>query len=253
MTMERLNLRTPKPYGKSTQEESSFNKHIFIVSEGQTEETYFRGVKNYRSDLHIKNSIEILVIEKEDKDQGKSHPRQLVDAALIKMGRLNKDLSPVDKDQWQEHCEWDYDPDDDMVCVVFDKDYKGLEKEIDYIYDMCSKHKIYIGFSNPNFEFWLLLHFENIGQYSRELLLSNPKNIKGKLFPGKSKSKKYLQILLSIRAEGYKKGSSLKFEKFKDRISLAIKQEKEFEEDVYQLFYNLGSNIGLMIEMIKDN
>lgn len=250
MAMERLNLRIPKPYGESTKEEIPFKKHFFIVSEGQTEETYFHGVNNFRKELKIKDSITIEVIEKEVGDEGKSHPRQLIDAALYNMGRITKDFKNIEAVKWKENCKWDFNPEDDIVCIIFDKDYKDLEKEINYIYDKSKENGIYLGFSNPNFEFWLLLHCENVLQYDNELLLKNPKNLQKKIVPGKSANKKYLEILLSMNKRGYKKGTSLRFEKFKEGIPLAIEQEKLYQEDNYKLFDELGSSVGLLLEMM---
>lgn len=95
-----------------------------------------------------------------------------------------------------------------IECIIFDRDYRDLEKWLDEIYDLCKKHNLYIGISNPNFELWLLMHFQDISQYDRELLLKNPKNLREEIVPGASKKKKYLEILVAKAADGYTKSHS---------------------------------------------
>lgn len=249
--MKRLNLRTPKPYENIWKEDEEEKKQFFIVAEGPTEEFYFTGVKNNRRELDINSNVHIEVIQKESGEESLSHPRQLVTAALMCMGRMDAEGHELPEDEWEKHCRWDYRREVDVVCVIFDRDYRNLENELDWIYDMCNKHKIYIGISNPNFELWLLMHFPDVQQYDRKLLKENPKNLHGKVVPGASAKKKYLEIVLSGVANGYVKGSSLKFERFADGISLAIEQEKLFEEDTEKLREYLGSNVGVLLTKMK--
>lgn len=250
--MERLNLRKPKLYGERTDREKKFRKKFFIISEGPTEESYFHGVNNFKTELNIRNDIHIEVVEKEEKDTTKSHPKQIVDAALFCMGRIDLDGKNIVESEWEQNCKWDfYDKDIDVVCVIFDRDYRHLEKHWDYIIDKCKANNIFIAMSNPNFEFWLCLHFEQIHMYDRTLLKRNPKNLRGKYFSDKSKSKKYLEIILSDLSGGYKKGKTLDFDKYKDNLEMAITYEKEFEENIDKLFNNLGSNVGVLIKKMK--
>lgn len=135
---------------------------------------------------------------------------------------------------------------------MFDRDYRHLEKHWDYIVGKCKEHNIFIAMSNPNFEFWLCLHFEQIHSYDRALLHKNPKNLRGEYFPNGSKSKKCLEIILSDLAGGYKKGKTLDFDKYKDNVEMAIISEKKFEENVEMMFDKLGSNVGVLIEKMKN-
>ena len=106
--------------------------------------------------------------------------------------------------------------------------------------------------SNPNFEFWLLMHFPNIGQYDRKKLLENPKNLKQKVVPGASKHKKYLEILVSQAAQGYSKGCKIKFEKFLPQLSLAMNQAEQFCEEAEGLKTELGSAVGKLIKSMRE-
>lgn len=249
--MEKLNLRAPKPYGITTQQNLKFKRNYFIISEGATEETYFHGVNSYKRELDIDNLIHIEVVAKADGESGKSHPLQLLNAALYNLGRMDDKGNELEEKDWKINCKWDFDPEEDQLWLIFDKDYRKLDTHSGEIFEKCEKHGIHIGISNPNFELWLLLHFENIQQYDTELLLKNPKNLRKEFFPESSASKKYLEILLSKISGGYKKGDCLKFERFLLGVNLAIQQEKLFCEDEKQLFLELGSNIGVLIEEMK--
>lgn len=252
--MKKLNLRTPKSYDYSdTEEKQKLRSKFFCVSEGPTEESYFLGIKNNKRELKIKNDVYIEIVEKEKGQESYSHPMQLVMACLQCMGRLDMDEKDIPEEEWEKNCKWkEYDPEIDTVCIIFDRDYRDLEKCLDNIYEKCRKHKIYIAISNPNFELWLLLHFSDIGQYDKEMLLRNPKNVKKQIFSDASKNKKYLEIVLSKVAEGYKKGSSIKFEKYKEFVPLAIEQAKLFSEDSEKLKNELGTSVGKLIEKMQE-
>lgn len=252
--MKQLNLRTPKAYDRSLEAETENARvRFYLVTEGATEESYFDGINNNKRLLNIKNNIFVEVVPKEEGEESFSHPYQLVLAALRLMGRIDKNGKEIPENQWEANCKWDYDKDTDIMCVIFDRDYKNLETHLDLIYELCVKNNIYIGISNPNFELWLLMHFADIDKYDRDLLYRNPKNIRNQFFEDASVNKKYLEILVSRSANGYKKGSSLKFERFIEGIPMAIEQEKHFEEGFENLKENLGSNIGRLVAKIKSN
>lgn len=250
--LQRLNLRNPKPFDYSDEIPTvNMRRQFFCVSEGATEESYFWGVKNNKKDLEIKNHVVIEIVEKEKGQESYSHPLQLVNACLVSMGRIDEEGNEIPEEKWDENCKWDYDAQVDVVCVIFDRDYRGLEEHLDKIFELCRKHNIYVAISNPNFELWLLMHFPNIEQYDKEELLCNAKNLRGQISPDASKNKKYLEILLSNVSGGYTKGCGIQFEKYKDNISLALKQVKMFEQNPEHLQTQLGSAVGVLIEKIK--
>ena len=94
----------------------------------------------------------------------------------------------------------------------------------------------------PCFEFWLLLHFDEVFQLDKQKLLDNPKvtakrryaeNELRRIYPGYSKTRYYA-------------------EPFVRDIDKAIENEKEFCEDIEELKDSVGSNIGKLIcEMRK--
>lgn len=152
-----------------------------------------------------------------------------------------------------KYLEWDtYDIETDEIWIIFDQDYKDLEKIYEDIYQTCKTNKLNVGITNPNFEFWLLIHAPGIEKYDRELLKNNPKNYGKKLFPDASKKKKYIQILVSKNLGGYKKGSKIQFDRFLPGVELAIEQEKMFQQDSQKIICELGSNIGVLIKKMQD-
>lgn len=91
--------------------------------------------------------------------------------------------------------------------------------------------------TNPCFEFWLLLHFDEVFELDREKLLNNPKV---------TAKRRYVEQELRRIWPGYKK-SSYKAEELVKYIDHAIHNEKEFCEDVAELEKSIGSNIGKLI------
>ena len=252
--MERLNLRSPKVYDMSSESEIQKPRVCFYcVSEGPTEESYFYGVRNNKIELDIKGDVQIHVIEKSEGQESLSHPLQLVMSCLMQMGRIDEEGNPIPSEKWSENCKWDnFDPELDQVCVIFDRDYRNLERELDNIYGLCNEHKIKIVISNPNFELWLLMHFPNMKQYDSEKLLENKKNLRYEICADASKNKKYLEILVSKNAGGYSKGSKIRFEKFMPYIDLAVQQAKEYCEDPDLIRNSLGTSVGKLIEQMRE-
>lgn len=135
-----------------------------------------------------------------------------------------------------------YSPEFDFVCLIIDRD-KGNFKEDQYIklVEICKQKNYRLFISNPTFEFWLLLHTNQVFQHNKELLLENPK-------PGR---KRYLESALSQAYSGYRK-ECIQFDRFLPDIKKAILNEKQFCEDIDLLINQLGSNIGVLLEeMIK--
>ena len=253
LKLEKLNLRTPKGYDYSKDSETDDSKiFYYCVSEGATEESYFCGIRNNKRELKIKSEVHIEVIEKQEGQETLSHPMQLVNACLFHMGRIDADGNEIPREKWQENCKWkEYDSKVDKVCVIFDRDYRGIEESLQTIFDLCKKHGIKIVMSNPNFELWLLMHFPNIEQYPAEKLKENKKNLRHQIFEDASTKKKYLEILVARNTEGYSKGHKIKFERFLPLVDTAIEQAKLFCADSQQLVDELGTSVGRLIEEMK--
>ena len=125
----------------------------------------------------------------------------------------------------------------DCICIIIDRDRGSFsDKQYDEILNKCKESNYRLFVSNPTFEFWLLLHSNNIITYDKTELLENKK----------TGDKRHLERILSKEFNGYNK-SNLVFKKFLPNIDLAIDNEKLFCEEIEKLKYDLGTNIGTLL------
>ena len=134
----------------------------------------------------------------------------------------------------------------DKICLIVDRDKDSFvanpeNNQYEYVKNMCKDKGYLFCITNPNFEFWLLLHFDDVMNLDFEKLLENPKI---------SRTKRYSESELCKLYPRYKKncydGSF-----FVKKVDIAIKNEKKFCEDVDGLENKIGSNIGKLIELMK--
>lgn len=137
-----------------------------------------------------------------------------------------------------------YDSDIDHICLIVDRDKKSFivnERINQYqcVIDICNKNNFDLFITNPCFEFWLLLHFDDVGSLDISKLLENP-NVTAK--------KKYTEIELNKRFP-FKKNkydaNSLVL-----KLSTAISNEKRYCEDLRLLEHAVGSNLGKLFDQI---
>lgn len=138
----------------------------------------------------------------------------------------------------------DYNPEIDVINLIVDRD-KGNFKDCQYdnLVAECNSKNIKLYVSNPCFEVWLLMHFDEFESLDFNKLLENKRVNRSK------KSRKYADKKLSDII-GYDK-SNLKFDDFVDRVDIAINREKKYCEDVLELKNNLGSNVGILISNMR--
>lgn len=96
--------------------------------------------------------------------------------------------------------------------------------------------------TNPCFEFWLLLHFDEVFELDKEKLLDNPKA---------TSKRRYAENELRRIYPNYNK-SSYQAEFLVKDIDKAIENEKKFCEDVECLKDSVGSNIGVLITQMRN-
>lgn len=141
-----------------------------------------------------------------------------------------------------------YDAKWDKICFVVDRDKdsfvaKPENNQYEYVIKICREKGFQFYVTNPCFEFWLLLHFDEVFQLDTDRLLENPKvtakrryteHALRRLLPGYSKDKYNVDILM-------------------EKVDGAVKNEERFCEDIERLESELGSNIGLLIKDISKN
>ncbi len=138
----------------------------------------------------------------------------------------------------------DYNSEIDVINLIVDRDKGSFKSEqYDSLLKECKKNNIKIYVSNPCFEVWLLMHFEEFDKLDFDKLLEN------KRVNSSKKARKYSDKMLSDII-GYDK-TNLNFSIFVDKIDKAIIREKNYCEDVKELKNKVGSNVGLLIESMR--
>lgn len=139
----------------------------------------------------------------------------------------------------------DYNPKIDVINLIVDRDKGNFKShQYDNLVKKCKENNISLYISNPCFEAWLLMHFEEFDNLDFDKLLEN------KRVNSKRKSRKYSDKMLS-EIIGYNK-SNLNFDIFVDRIDESIKREKKYCEDIEELKNKIGSNAGILIENMRN-
>ena len=133
---------------RTTDEEEQiepYRKYFFICEGANTETWYFKKLIDIRKELNIHPLIDIRLLEKTEGDRDISFPRRLIEFA---------------EDQ-KENPEISFDKERDKMIIVFDGDIFE-EKVLDYDELVAEGEKNNIlAVSNPAFELFLLLHYEN--------------------------------------------------------------------------------------------
>lgn len=137
-----------------------------------------------------------------------------------------------------------YSPDVDLLNMVIDRDKDSFtEEQYDKVVHFCKNNNVNLYVSNPSFELWLYMHFNEFDSENKEDLITNRKM--------NNSGRRYIEKRLHDVC-GYRK-SSLDFRKFEPGIKSAIKREKNLAEDIKKIKNELGTNVGLLVDkMIKE-
>lgn len=201
----------------------------FIIAEGnRTERSYFKGYVDYYN-INCKDKlIDTIYLEKTENDKGITKPLELIQFA--EKTKKNGDIT---------FCE-----ETDKMIVVFDADiYKNDSEEYKKVLNEGKKYKDVLAVTYPSFELFLILHKEDA--YSR--FLKNDKNL---ILENRIKSKKKTYIYsLANRVLGFdvkSRGGSIK--KMINNINIAIKEEKEINNDIDCAIGQLTSNVADVLD-----
>ena len=121
---------------------------------------------------------------------------------------------------------------------AIDRDKQNFKEfQYDELVRFCKENHVHLYVSNPNFEFWLMLHFPEVEVDDTSEMLENRYV---------SSSRRYLEKRLHDICK-YKK-SKLNFKCFEPYVQEAIVREKKYAEDLDSLKNELGSNVGILID-----
>lgn len=134
----------------------------------------------------------------------------------------------------------------DKICFIIDRDRESFvshenNNQYAYVLEKCKEKGFGFYLTNPNFEFWLLLHFDDVEKLDNDKLLENPKV---------TSRRRYTEHELRKRMRNYTK-SAYNTSWFINRIDTAIKNEKKYCEDENKLEYSIGSRVGILIEEMR--
>ena len=133
-----------------------------------------------------------------------------------------------------------YDSEIDKICLIVDRDKDSFSNsQYHYVLKICKNKKFDLYVTNPCFEFWLLLHFDDYTNLDQSKLLENC---------WETKKKKYTEVELCKRIP-FKK-NRYNAESIIQKIPNAIANEKKFCEDLDLLEHTVGSNIGQLLDKI---
>ena len=136
-----------------------------------------------------------------------------------------------------------YEENFDQICLIVDRDRDSFtSNQYNYVLKKCREKEIKFYITNPCFEFWLLLHFDEVITLDRDKLLNNPKVT--------SKRRYTEQELKKIFPE-YSK-ARYPAERFVSDIDKAIKNAKQFCEDEEELENSIGTNLGCLIKEMRE-
>ncbi len=141
-----------------------------------------------------------------------------------------------------------YDSEIDKICLIVDRDKKSFvvnehKNQYKYVLDSCKKQNFKLFVTNPCFEFWLLLHFDDYANLDISKLSENPKV---------TSKKRYTEDELSKRIM-FKK-NRYDADNLVMNLSNAIIHEKDYCEDLIALENEVGTNLGKLFDeiIIKD-
>lgn len=134
----------------------------------------------------------------------------------------------------------------DKICFIVDRDRKSFlaspqNNQYKYVMDKCEEMKFWLCVTNPCFEFWLLLHFDEVFELDMGKLLENEKA---------TAKRRYAENELRKIYPCYRK-NAYDAEVLVKNVDKAIRNEKKFCEEIAALEYSLGSNIGKLIAEMR--
>ena len=206
-----------------------YQKFFFICEGANTEVFYFKELINLRKQLGIHPLIDVCLLEKTDEDQNLSNPKRLLEFAEEQ--KSNPDIS--------------FDREHDRMIVVIDADiYQRKPEDYPKILEMAKDYGDVLAVTNPAFELFLLLHYEN--SYKTDIVPNTVQILENR----KVNNRRFISQLFSQRS-GMNSKTNSAVGKLAANIDIAILQEQNLNQDVEDCINKLTSNIGKVISDIR--
>lgn len=207
-----------------------YRKYFFICEGANTETWYFKKLIDIRKSLNIHPLIDIRLLEKTEEDRDISFPRKLI--AFAEAQKDNPEIA--------------FDKERDKMIIVFDADIFELKvQDYDELIAQGEECNI-LAVSNPAFELFLLLHFEN--SYEEDIAPNAEAIIKNE----KDGNQTFIYKLL-LDKTGINSKRNAQIGELAEKVDVAILQEKKINQDIHQCKGKITCNIGKIIESIRND
>lgn len=205
-----------------------YRKYFFICEGSNTEVCYFQELIDLRKKIGIHSLIDIRLVERTDKDIPNSHPKKLFEYA----------------DNFKKNKKSNFDKKHDKIIIVFDADiFESRSDTYTKLLQEAEKFNFLLGVTNPCFEIFLLLHFEDAYETNIKPFLNE--------FLKKDNLKKHgLAYTLLSQKTSINSKSNKEIGKLAKNVKTAIEEEKYLNQDLQKCKGNVTSNIGKIIDTI---
>lgn len=210
-------------------------RHYYFICEGKnTEKWYFEKLIDIRKELSIHSQIDLVYLEKTDGDENLSNPEQLIEFA----------------DKQKSNGAISYDPNFDKMIVIFDADvFESILQNYEQVIEKGKKKNI-LGVTNPSFELFLLLHYENSAD---ELILPDLSNIIQNPWVGNGcNRRRYIEDVFRKKS-GMRPKTNSGIGELVHNVHIAITQEKKLNNDIKLCKGSATCNIGQIIQSIIED
>jgi hypothetical protein len=136
---------------------------------------------------------------------------------------------------------------DDQLWLIIDRDRQNVsDKQLSEVAKQVVQKKYFLGLTNPCFEFWLVLHFENPNDFDAEKQATYLKN-------EKTNEKRLLERILSEHIGGYSK-SVYKTDLLMQNIRTAIAHAKALPLPENERWHtSIGTQVGDLVAQLVPN
>lgn len=206
-----------------------YQKFFFICEGANTEVFYFKKLIDLRKQLGIHPLIDICLLEKTEEDRNLSHPKRLLSYA----------------EEQKDNPSIAFDKDRDRMIVVIDTDvFESNPDEYHRIVAAATSYKDILAVTNPAFELFLLLHYEN--SYETDIQPNETQILENK----KENGRRFIDRLFSQKSNMNSKTNS-QIGNLAEKVDVAIEQEQKINQDIQQCHGTLTCNVGKIISDIR--
>ena len=207
-----------------------YQKFFFICEGANTEVFYFKKLIDLRKQLGIHPLIDLCLLEKTEEDRNLSHPKRLLSFA----------------EQQKDDPSIAFDKERDRMIVVIDTDvFESKPDEYPKIVAEAASYKDILAVTNPAFELFLLLHYEN--SYETDIQPIETQILENK----KEHGRRFIDRLFSQKS-GMNSKTNSKIGDLATNIDVAVEQEQKLNQDIDQCHGKLTCNIGKIISDIRN-